>query len=206
MAGTGQPWWVTEVSKWTVTGEECNSCVHAENPLQQTHHELPEARQEPQKFWRLCRILLRPFVVGVKAKLTTRVGTRKERTMPQYLIAIQHPENYDASLEGEAMIRDIIALNKEMIAAGVRDFAGGLQPAGKAKSLRTRDDGEVMVTDGPYLEAKEHVGGIWLLKCADMEEALKWARKAVAACRVPVEVREFLEIPPKLQADPDRNQ
>ncbi len=126
--------------------------------------------------------------------------------MPQYLIAIQHPENYDAALEGEAMIRDIISLNKEMIAAGVRDFAGGLQPAGKAKSLRKRDDGEVMVTDGPYLEAKEHVGGIWLLKCADMEEALEWARKAVAACRVPVEVREFLEIAPKLRADPDRNQ
>ena len=126
--------------------------------------------------------------------------------MPQYLIAIQHSENYDSSLEGEAMIRDIIALNKEMIAAGVRDFAGGLQPAGEAKSLRKRNDGEVMVTDGPYLEAKEHVGGIWLLKCADMEEALEWARKAVAACRVPVEVREFLEIPPKLQADPDRNQ
>lgn len=126
--------------------------------------------------------------------------------MPQYLIAIQHPENYDASLEGEEMIRDIIALNKEMIAAGVRDFAGGLQPAGKAKSLRKRSDGDVMVTDGPYLEAKEHVGGIWLLKCADMDEALEWARKAVAACRVPVEVREFLEIPGKLRADPDRNQ
>lgn len=125
--------------------------------------------------------------------------------MPQYLIAIQHPENYDASLEGEEMIRDIIALNKEMIAAGVRDFAGGLQPAGKAKSLRKRSDGDVMVTDGPYLEAKEHVGGIWLLKCADMDEALEWARKAVAACRVPVEVREFLEIPGKLRADPDRN-
>lgn len=125
--------------------------------------------------------------------------------MPQYLIAIQHPENYDASLEDEAMIRDIISLNKEMIAAGVRDFAGGLQPAGKAKSLRKRSDGEVMVTDGPYLEAKEHVGGVWLLKCADLGEALEWARKAVVACRVSVEVRKFLEIPAKLRADPDRN-
>lgn len=125
--------------------------------------------------------------------------------MPQYLVAIQHPENYDASLEGEAMMRDIHALNKEMIAAGVRNFAGGLQPAKKAKSLRKQDDGGVMVTDGPYLEAKEHVGGVWLLKCADMDEALEWARKAVVACRVPVEVREFLEIPARWKADPDRN-
>ena len=124
--------------------------------------------------------------------------------MPQYLVAIQHSESFDPSQEDEATIRDIIALNKEMIAAGVRDFAGGLQSAGKAKSLRKHGDGEIMVTDGPYLEAKEHVGGVWLLKCADMDEALEWARKAVVACRVPVEVREFLEIPAKWKAEPDK--
>lgn len=124
--------------------------------------------------------------------------------MPQYLVAVQHSESFDPSQEDEATIRDIIALNKEMIAAGVRDFAGGLQSAGKAKSLRKQGDSEVMVTDGPYLEAKEHVGGVWLLKCADMDEALTWARKAVVACRVPVEVREFLEIPAKWKADPDK--
>ncbi|MES2392394.1 MAG: YciI family protein [Acidobacteriota bacterium] len=123
--------------------------------------------------------------------------------MPQFLVAIQHPDNYQLpeGPEGEAMIREISALNREMIAAGVRDFAGGLQAAGKAKSLRKQDDGEVLITDGPYLEAKEHTGGVWLLKCADMEEALEWARRAVVACRVPVEVREFLEIPPKWKAD-----
>ena len=125
--------------------------------------------------------------------------------MPQYLVAVQHPENYDTSLEDEAMMRDIIALNKEMIAAGVRDFAGGLQSAGKAKSLRKQAGGEVMITDGPYLEAKEYAGGVWLLTCANMEEALEWGRKAVVACRVPVEVREFLEIPAKWKAAPDSN-
>ncbi len=56
--------------------------------------------------------------------------------MPQYLVAIQHPNNYDPSLEGEAMIRDISALNEQMDAAGARFFAGGLEPAAKAKSLR----------------------------------------------------------------------
>ncbi len=116
--------------------------------------------------------------------------------MPQYLVAIQHPENYDPSLEGEAMIRDIGALNKEMDAAGARFFAGGLEPAAKAKSLRKRPGGEVVITDGPYLEAKEHVGGFWILEAADMDEALAWGRKAVVACRVPVEVRAFLRIRP----------
>ena len=117
--------------------------------------------------------------------------------MPQYLVAVQHPENYELPVDAEAMMSDISALNREMMAAGVRDFAGGLQPAGKAKSVRKQAGGEVVITDGPYLEAKEHVGGLWLLKCADMDEAVEWGRKAVVACRVPVEVREFLAMPTK---------
>jgi len=116
--------------------------------------------------------------------------------MPQYLVAIQHPNNYDPSLEGEAMIRDIGALNQEMDAAGARFFAGGLEPAAKAKSLRKQPGGELVITDGPYLETKEHVGGFWILEAADMEEALAWGRKAVIACRAPVEVRAFLKIRP----------
>jgi hypothetical protein len=115
--------------------------------------------------------------------------------MPQYLVAIQHPDNYDASLEGEAMMRDIRSLNQQMQAAGARLFAGGLEPAARAKSLRAQPNGEVLVTDGPYLEAKEHVGGLWLLEAANLDEALAWARKAVVACRVPVEVRQFLQMP-----------
>lgn len=124
--------------------------------------------------------------------------------MPQYLVAIQHPENYEPPVDAEAMMRDISALNREMVAAGVRDFAGGLQPAGKAKSVRRQADGEVVVSDGPYIEAKEHMGGLWLLNCADMAEALEWARKATVACRVPVEVREFLAIPAEWQAYPEQ--
>jgi hypothetical protein len=115
--------------------------------------------------------------------------------MPQYLVAIHHPENYDASLEGEAMGRDIDALNEEMGAAGARFFAGGLASPDKAKSLRKQSGGQVVVTDGPYIEAKEHVGGFWILEAADMNEALAWGRKAVIACRAPVEVRAFLAMP-----------
>ena len=116
--------------------------------------------------------------------------------MPQYLVAIQHPENYDPLLEGEAMIRDIGALNEEMDAAGARFFAGGLDPPSNDKALPPPPDGIVSITDGPYLEAKEHIGGFWILQCADMDEALAWGRKAVVACRVPVEVRAFLKIRP----------
>ncbi|HEX7286776.1 MAG TPA: YciI family protein [Candidatus Angelobacter sp.] len=118
--------------------------------------------------------------------------------MPQFLVAIQHPDNYDPSQEGEAMVRDISSLNQEMDAAGARLFAGGLEPPAKAKSLRKQPggSGEVIITDGPYLETKEHVGGFWILEAADMEEALAWARKAVVACRVPVEVRAFLRVRP----------
>jgi hypothetical protein len=79
-----------------------------------------------------------------------------------------------------------------MIAAGVRKFACGL---GKAKSLRTQPNGDVLITDGPYLETKEHVGGLWILECADMDEVLAWARKGAKACRASVEVREIFFMP-----------
>ncbi len=111
--------------------------------------------------------------------------------MPKYLVTIQLPDNYDPSLEDEAVHRDIYALNEELTAAGVTIFAGGLSPASNAKSLRPLPDGGVVITDGPYLEAKEHVGGFSILECADMDEALAWARKGAIACRKPGEVREI---------------
>jgi len=111
--------------------------------------------------------------------------------MPQYLVAIYHPDNYDPSVEGEAMMEDIHALNREMIAAGVRKFAHGLSPAGNAKTLRKQPDGKVLLTDGPYTETKEHIGGFWVLEVADLDEAITWGQKAAVACRAPVEVREI---------------
>jgi hypothetical protein len=111
--------------------------------------------------------------------------------MAQYLVAIHHPDNYNPSVEDEAMHRDIDTLNEEMIAAGVRTFVGGLHAVSKAKSLRVQPDGKVLITDGPYIEAKEHIGGFWVLEAADMDEALAWGRKAAVACRAPVEVRAF---------------
>jgi hypothetical protein len=112
--------------------------------------------------------------------------------MTQYLVTVHHPEGYDPSdAEDESMSRDIDELNDEMIAAGIRVFVGGLQPETTAKSVRAEPDGSVLVTDGPYVETKEHVGGLWVLEAADLDEAIAWGRKASVACRAPVEVRPF---------------
>ena len=119
--------------------------------------------------------------------------------MPQYLVAIYHPDDYDPSVETEAMMEEIHALNREMIAAGVRKFACGISPAAKAKTVRKQSDGKVLVTDGPYTETKEHIGGFWMPEAADLNEAIAWARKGVTACRASAEVREILLRPASTQ-------
>jgi hypothetical protein len=112
--------------------------------------------------------------------------------MPLYLVSSHFPDNFDPSTVTEAMIRDIDVMNEELVAAGARIFGAGLSAASEAKSLRAQPDGKVVVTDGPYLETKEHVGGFIILKAAKLDEALEWGRKCAAACRTPVEVRPFL--------------
>ncbi len=112
--------------------------------------------------------------------------------MPHYLISGYRPDDFDPATQDEAMMEEIMeeihALNREMIAAGVRKLAGGLGPA---RTLRPQPNGEMLFTDGPYLETKEHIGGFWILECADMDEAVAWARKSVAATRGQGEVREI---------------
>jgi hypothetical protein len=115
--------------------------------------------------------------------------------MPQYLVANYLPDDFDPSTVTEAMIEKIHGLNRELIAAGVRKFACGISPVGSAKTLRGQPDGKVLVTDGPFAETKEHMGGFWILECADMDEALAWARKGVIFCDAVGEVRELLFFP-----------
>src|SRR6266436_3505459 len=98
--------------------------------------------------------------------------------MPQYLVCNYLPDDFDPSTVTEAMIEEIHALNRELIAAGVRKFACGISPAANAKTLRKQPDGKVLITDGPYTETKEHMGGSWILEAANMDEALAWAKKA----------------------------
>jgi hypothetical protein len=116
----------------------------------------------------------------------------QETNMPHFLIAGYLPDDFDPSTQDDATVEEIHALNREMIAAGVRRFAGGL---GATRTLRAQPDGDVQVTDGPYLETKELVGGITIVETANLDEALAWARKAVKACRMPVEVREIFFVP-----------
>ena len=115
--------------------------------------------------------------------------------MPQYLVANYLPDNFDPSTVTEAMMEEIHALNREMIAAGMRKFACGISPAANAKTVRKQSDGTVLVTDGPYTETKEHMGGFWILEAANMDEALAWARKAALSCDAVGEVRELLFFP-----------
>ena len=110
----------------------------------------------------------------------------------KFLVAIHHPDDYDAmAVENAEMHRAIDELNDEMVARGVRLFVGGLHHVSNAKSLRAANDGEVLFTDGPYLETKEHIAGVWVLEASSLDEALEWGRKAVIACKAPVEVRQF---------------
>jgi hypothetical protein len=111
--------------------------------------------------------------------------------MPQYLLANYLPDNFDPSTMTEATVRAINDLNDELEAAGARLMACGLSPASQAKSLRGQPNGEPLITDGPYLEAKEHIGGFWILEAADMDEALAWARKATIDPGSRGEVREI---------------
>jgi hypothetical protein len=116
--------------------------------------------------------------------------------MTQYLLAVH-------SVEGEAppsaeimqeMYGDVSRFNAELQAKGAWIFAGGLHPADTATVVRSAG-GEVQLTDGPFAETKEHLGGVWIIEAADLDAALDWAAKGSAACRGPVEVRPFQEVP-----------
>ena len=109
--------------------------------------------------------------------------------MPQYLVSGYLPDNFDPSTQDEATIEAIHALNREMIAAGVRKFACGL---GKAKSLRTQPKGEVLITDGPYLETKEYMASFYLVDVESEERAYELAAEMPWADQSPTEVWPIL--------------
>ncbi|MEO7700653.1 MAG: YciI family protein [Opitutus sp.] len=111
--------------------------------------------------------------------------------MSKFLIAIHHPDTYDPRSEDPTMTYRISRLNRQMEAAGIRVFVGGLHPANHAKSVRWAPDGKIITTDGPYLHTHQHVGGFWVVETSDLSEALMWGRKVAKACLAPVEVRQF---------------
>jgi hypothetical protein len=111
--------------------------------------------------------------------------------MTKYLLSIYQPDGPPpATVNLERIMRDVGALTEEMQAAGAWVFAGGLHDAGSATVLRP-GDGDVLVTDGPFVEGKEHLGGFTVVQAPDLDAALDWGRKLARATTLPIEVRPF---------------
>lgn len=112
--------------------------------------------------------------------------------MPQYLISVWHdddyPENDLADPDTQRLFQQVGAVNEEMERTGVWMFGAGLQPQSTATVVRSTG-GEVSMTDGPYAETKEQMGGFWVIEVSDLDAALGWAGKCAAACEGPVELR-----------------
>ncbi|HSZ41867.1 MAG TPA: YciI family protein [Trebonia sp.] len=119
--------------------------------------------------------------------------------MTQYLLAVHHA-GAGPDLSPEEMrqsFADVDAFNTRLTEAGAFVFGGGLQPVESATVVR-QSGRDYLLTDGPYTETKEHLGGFWIISAADLDAALDWARLATAACRLPVEVRPFADAPPDI--------
>ena len=109
--------------------------------------------------------------------------------MARYLMSIYQPDGGPPEKEFlDRIMQNVFALNEEMKAAGAWVFTAGLTPADSATVVRSRE-GEVMLTDGPFVEGKEHVGGFYIIEAADLDEALGWGGKLSRATTLPIEVR-----------------
>lgn len=116
--------------------------------------------------------------------------------MKQYLLSVHYVEGEGATPPEvmEQAFADVEALNEKMQADGVYVFAGGLETPDLATVVR-EEGGQIVTTDGPFAEAKEQLGGFWVIRAADENEARAWAERATRACRGPVEVRPFQDEP-----------
>ena len=111
--------------------------------------------------------------------------------MRQYLLSVVEPEGDPPPADELAEIgRRLAGVNRELEEAGAWVFAGGLHPPASATVLRPRGD-DVLVTDGPFAEGKEHLGGFTIVRAPDLDAAMAWGRKLVRATGLPIEVRPF---------------
>lgn len=114
--------------------------------------------------------------------------------MNHFLLSIVQPDGPPPPpAQLEKIMRDVGALMQELKDAGAWVMNGGLSPAREATVVRVQD-GKALVTDGPYAESKEHVGGFVVVKAADREGALSWARKFAKVITLPIEVRPFQHV------------
>jgi hypothetical protein len=118
--------------------------------------------------------------------------------MPQYLVAVyDQPDSRSRSAEEMGPIyADVDAVNQQAIADGIFVFAGGLHDQSATTTIDPRS-GSAVVSDGPYMETKEYIGGFWVVDVANLDAALEWAKLAAVACRQPLEVRPFMAEPPQ---------
>lgn len=114
--------------------------------------------------------------------------------MNTYLLSVHMVEGAPPRSEADTQkaYADVDTLNTELMASGAWVFAGGLHPPTSATVVRVKD-GQTLLTDGPFAEGKEHVGGFWIITAEDLDAALAWASKATVACQEPVEVRPFAD-------------
>ena len=112
--------------------------------------------------------------------------------MTKYLLSVFMEEGQEEPPADviEKMYADVDVVNAELQQAGAWVFGGGLHPADTA-TVVDEGSGEVVVTDGPYAETKEQIGGFWVIEAKDLDEALEWAGKATIACQGAIEVRPF---------------
>ena len=111
--------------------------------------------------------------------------------MKQYLLSICQPDGDPQPAEVLAEImRDVRAVDEELRSAGAWVFSGGLHAPSTATVVHPRRE-EMPMTDGPYVEGKEHIGGVTIIKAANLDEALEWGRKLARATTLPIEVRPF---------------
>jgi hypothetical protein len=111
--------------------------------------------------------------------------------MKHYLLSIIQPDGSVPAPEIlEPIMRDVDAVRREMQAAGAWVFSAGLHEPSSATTLRPRD-GEVLMSDGPFAEGKEHIGGLTILRAPDLDAALEWGRKLALATTLGIEVRPF---------------
>ncbi|HEY1915083.1 MAG TPA: YciI family protein [Streptosporangiaceae bacterium] len=113
--------------------------------------------------------------------------------MTQYLLNMYQPEGPIPPPEFLAeVMRKLDTINQEIQAADAWVFTGGLYPPATSTVLRDQG-GAVLVTDGPYTEGKEHIGGFWIVKAEDLDAAMEWGRRIVGVTGLPIEVRPFFD-------------
>ena len=111
--------------------------------------------------------------------------------MKQYLLSMYQPDGEPPPPQVlQAIMKDVYALREEMKAAGAWVFSGGLHPPSTATVVRVRD-GQLLTTDGPFAEAKEHIGGFTIVNAVDLDAALEWGSRLARLTTLPVEVRPF---------------